>query len=140
MIELIQEQVKQVALARKRAALAKQHKEEAYRLWQEQNKELLQEENFASLALSEMEGKLREMAVQDYLQTGNKNPAPGVSIKLMTRLQYNLAEALAWATEHNLALKLDTQAFEKVAKASPLPFVQQGEIPQAFIASNLEER
>jgi len=38
-----------------------------------------------------------------------------------------------------MALKLDTKAFEKIAKADPPDFVKLTTEPQATIATNLEE-
>jgi len=56
----------------------------------------------------------------------------------MTRLNYDDREAMSWALEHKLALKLDTSAFEKIAKTSNLMFVTILEEPSATIATELK--
>ena len=80
---------------------------------------------------------LRTLALAEYDRTGNKAPGPGVGIREVTRLEYAEAEALAWAVEHTVALKLDKAAFEKIVKAAPLPFVASVTEPQATIATDL---
>lgn len=93
-----------------------------------------------SEALSMAEAHAKALAVAIYSTTGETKPADGVTIKRMTRLEYDEAEALAWAKQTGMALipeTLDRKALEKIAKASPLPFVTVTEDPSATLASDL---
>jgi hypothetical protein len=49
----------------------------------------------------------------------------------MTRLTYDPQDALAWATEHRLALALDVKTFNELALVTALPFVTYWVEPQA---------
>lgn len=89
--------------------------------------------------LNTAESALRELTITAYRETGSKSPAPGVGIREITRIEFDAKEAFLWASEHKIALKLDTSAFEKIAKASPLEFVTTSIIPQATIATDLSK-
>jgi len=80
---------------------------------------------------------VRQLAVDAYGVDGNKKPAEGVGIRVMTKLVYDEAVALGWAMDKRMALKLDAKAFEKIAKASQLEFVTEEEAPIATIAKEL---
>lgn len=75
--------------------------------------------------LESREKILKALAVMHFERTGktNKKPAPGVSIVAKTLYQYDAEEAKKWAVEHGHGgvLKLDTSAFEKVAKSALRP-------------------
>jgi len=89
------------------------------------------------------EGSLRAMALAAYERDPeNKHPAPGVWISVKTTLDYDAAEALAWARSTRMALmpeSLDAKAFEKIAKASPasFEFVTVVPVPSATLATDL---
>ena len=91
----------------------------------------------AADVLATREKQLREYGLSLYAQTGNKAPCVGVSIRSMTRLQYDAAEALKWARHHDVALSLDKGTFEKIAKVTPPEFVEFIVEPQATIATDL---
>ena len=95
------------------------------------------EEARAQLAMAET--VLRDAALQEFARTGNKAPAPGVGIRVLTKLVYDLRTAYDWALEHKVALELDVPIFEKLAKAAPPEFVQVKEEPQATIATDLDK-
>jgi len=107
--------------------------------WEKQNKEILDAVTASAVVASEAEIKLRELTLQAFAETGSKSPASGVGIRIKTILNYLSSDAMDWAMEHKLALKLDSSAFEKIAKTNNLPFVTISEEPQATIATNLEE-
>ncbi|KKN16936.1 hypothetical protein LCGC14_0970940 [marine sediment metagenome] len=107
--------------------------------WQEANKGLYDQEAEAKIQLSEAEATLREMALVAFGETGEKQVAPGIGIRVRTILNYGGKDAMDWALEHKLALKLDGSAFEKIAKTSNLSFVTITEEPQATIATELKE-
>jgi hypothetical protein len=127
------------AEARQRAADLRKQKDEAYVAWEEAHAELIAATRQAVEAVSEAEEKLRQLTLEAYQATGNKTPAPGVSIREVTRLSYDPKQALAWGFEHGLGLKLDTAAFEKLAKIQPPPFVTVEQVPQATIAQDLSK-
>ncbi len=89
-------------------------------------------------ALAAAEAALREAAVAEYVATGSKAPAPGVGIRVTKGLQYDAAQAFAWAKDTGMALVLDKKAFEKIAPAANLPFVVTIEVPSATIATDLD--
>lgn len=86
------------------------------------------------------EGILRSQTVQAYLETGEKNFA-GTGIRIITKLDYDLVQAFAWAKEHGICLKLDVATFEKIAKVTETrpAFVTVREEPQATIAADLRK-
>jgi len=108
--------------------------------WEMQNKPFLDCVGVSALELAQTEELLRLAAVDSYTATGNKAVAPGVSIRVPEKLEYDAGEAFRWASSHGVAVALDVKAFEKVAKAVErglLPFVKFSETPQAAIAVDL---
>lgn len=134
---MLEEQIKIVAEARQVKANLDEQKKELYAQWEEATKPLLEQIASQSEKVTEAENKLRYMTIEEYKTTGNKAPAVGVGIRILTKLEYEPKDALKWAMEHQVALSLDKSSFEKFAKATPLDFVQVREEPQATIATNL---
>jgi hypothetical protein len=92
------------------------------------------------LAVEAEDSAIRGLAMVAYETTGSKAPAPGVTLVVTKTLRYDDADAFAWAKQTGMALQpesLDRKAFEKIAKAAPLPFVTVEEVPAARIASDL---
>jgi hypothetical protein len=87
--------------------------------------------------VSVAETQLREATIKAYNETGNKQPVAGVGIRETTSIDYNKDEALKWAKSHDMALSLDTKAFEKIVKVSPPEFVKVTTVPQATISTDL---
>lgn len=86
------------------------------------------------------EDTVRELSVLEYQRSGTKRPSAGVEIKVSKRLEYDRAAAWAWAQETRLCVtpaQLDEAAFEKIAKATELPFVAVREEPKVTIAKDL---
>ncbi len=135
--ELI-DQIKVVAKARKDKDYSAEAVRELMVVWESRNKEILDAAETHRARLSEAEGLLRTLTIGAFEATGNKHPAPGVSIREVTKLGYDLAEALSWATEHKIALALDKKVFEGIVKQSPLDFVTSSIEIQATIATELE--
>ena len=135
----LQEQVKVVARARVQEDALTAQKKKSYEAWLEGCQELLYHLEGASSTRQEAEGRLRELTLQAYAETGNKQPAEGVGVRETTKLEYDPQVALLWATDHRIMLKLDTPAFEKYAKASPLEFVKTRGEAQATIAQDLSK-
>jgi len=92
-------------------------------------------------AVTRQEADVRALALTAYRETEDPHPAPGVSVRLYEALRYDAAEAMAWATKTGMAITpaaLDRKAFEKIAKATPLPFVTYADEPRALIAADLD--
>jgi len=138
MFEQLKEQIKIVAKARQRAQEAMEAKNTSYTDWENNNRMLLDAVANTRQVTSDAEAVLRELTLQIYAQTGSKAPMPGVGIREITKLEYDAKVAFDWAVEHVMALKLDTSAFEKIAKVSPPSFVTITTEPQATIATQLE--
>lgn len=137
-LEEVKEQINAVVEARKKARELKSQRDALLEEWNKANQELFDALTQAGAEVAEVEAKLRNLALISYEETGEKAVAPGVGIRVMSRLGYDSKEAMAWAMEHKLALKLDSSAFEKIAKTSNLPFVSITEEPQATISPQLK--
>ena len=134
----LEKQIEFVAAARRVARDKLDQKKASLAKWEEVNQDLLKDVLMAADVVSTAENQLREFTLQAYAETGNKAPAVGVGIREVTKLEYDNKEAFNWAIGHEMALKLDSRAFEKIAKASPLDFVKTYQEPQATIATNLD--
>ena len=139
MIEQLKEQIKVVVEARRKATKLKDRRNTLLEVWNKANQELFDALTQAGAEVAEVEARLRELTLQAYALTGDKAPAIGVGIREVTKLEYDTRVAFDWAVEHTMALKLDTSAFEKIAKVSPPSFVKVFSEPQATIATQLEE-
>ncbi len=137
MEQQLRDKINAVVEAREKAREANCQRVAEYNKWIEANQQLFDNETATKLTCNEAEGILREMTIQSYVETGNKAPEVGVGIRVKTCLAYEGKEAMGWAMEHKLALKLDASAFEKIAKTNNLPFVTITEEPQATIATAL---
>lgn len=137
-------QVQRVAEARRALSEVKADIAARYEAFENSIDAIAAQQVALTQALLEEETALKALAVADFQMTGNKKPAPGVSIKEVGKLRYPKADAFAWAKEKGLAIvpeSLDEKAFEKVVGALPeLPtFVTREVTPRAEIASDLEK-
>ena len=87
---------------------------------------------------------LKELAVLQYFDIGEKKPAPGVEVRIYTRLNYDEETAFSFCEQHlPAALKLDKKKFEKYVKAmeevDPVDFVEIVEDPRVFISGDFSE-
>ncbi len=142
MIDQLKAQIQTVRGLREVAAGARAARIAAFTQWQLDYAAEINNEKTATEYLLSAEKALRDMTIAVYQETGNKAPAPGVGIRETTQIRYNLKDALQWAIAHRICLKLDTAAFEKLAKtssleASDIDFVELALIPQATIAAEL---
>jgi hypothetical protein len=119
-------------LAVKRAALEKASNELQVLQWdfQAQHKDLLKRIDDLKEATKELEELVRNEALEEFVETGDKDPAPGIKFRKNVAMSYDDKKAIAWA-QNNAPdlLKLDTKEFEKRAKAlheakQALPFVE----------------
>jgi len=119
-------------LARARAGL-----EEIFR---QTHGEAIQAHETIKLHVTDLENSVRDLALRAFSQDKtNKQPAPGVGIRVTTSPDYDKAAAFGWAKTHGLALQLDTKAFNDICKSdSTRPdFVTITETPVATIATDL---
>ena len=135
----LKEQINAVVEARANANAYSEEKSRIYEEVEEKHASLFADAFNANEIRKEAETKLRELTLQAYAETSNKAPEVGVGIRVKTILGYLASEAMDWAMEHKLALKLDTSSFEKIAKTNNLPFVTITEEPQATIATELNK-
>ena len=133
----LEEKIRCVANYREKIANLKTARDSSYQQWQRDNEVLLKNLVEVAAGLEEEEKILREMALAEYAVTENKKPAPGLEIKIFQEIRYDPAAALVWAKQHDLALRLDEKAFEKIANASPLDFVEIAQIAKCQIATDL---
>lgn len=133
----LREQINTVVEAREKARELKRQRDVLLEEWNKANQVLFDTLTQAGAEVAEAEAKLRELALQSYAETGEKTVAPGIGIRVMSRLDYDTKVAMEWAMEHSLALTLDKKSFETFAKATPLEFVTISEEATATIATEL---
>lgn len=90
----------------------------------------------------EAERILCTLALVAYHETGDKQLVPGVSIREQVKLDYDPATAFQWAVESHQQLviepiRLNVEAFEKLARLFPLAFVTITKVPQVLIARDV---
>jgi hypothetical protein len=88
----------------------------------------------------ELEADLRQNAIEEFTQTGDKHPCPALDIREMTHINYDPDIALEYCKKSMQgALQLDRTKFEKAAAALGLDFVTISKVPKATIATNLNK-
>lgn len=102
--------------------------------WEEQNAELVSVYTEQLETLVRSEHDLRELVVKAFEESGEKQVAPGLSVRVNKSLKYDPNTALEWAKKHQFALALDKKAFEKIASVQPIDFVETVETVSAVIA------
>ncbi len=134
----LEEQIKVVARVRQQSQVMAAKRKALYDEFISKHTEFFADVATAASKVNETEDKLRELTLQAYAETGNKAPAPGVGIRERTVLTYDNKIAFDWAKAHKMALKLDTSAFEKIAKADTPDFVKVSTEAIATIATELK--
>jgi len=105
----------------------------------EENVELIQKIKASSDQMTIIETLLRDTAVDFYkANPESKKLDGGIGIRVNKNLVYDDKEALSWAKEHSLCLKLDASAFKKIAKTEEIDFVKIEEVVSATIPSKIE--
>jgi hypothetical protein len=115
------------------AALGALEETEAFKSWRAA-KNAKQDAEKAEAAV---DAEVRELA----LASGEKQPHPAVQIITTSVLEYQDKDAVAWCiqTQQLSLLKIDTRAFEKVARTLEIQGVIRHEKPGVRIASNLRQ-
>ena len=132
------DQIKVVAKTRGEAKVLSDKRKAMYDAFISQHTEFFADVVAAATVVSEAETILRDLTIEAFNTTGNKQPAPGVAIRETKVYTYNSKEAFKWAIEHKLALALDTKAFEGYAKQEDFDFVSTSVKVIATIAKELE--
>lgn len=106
--------------------------------------EIIDEAARTGMMLAESENSARALIVAIYQSDPQKNKqiADGAAVKVTKVYTYDAGKALAWARETKMALipeSVDRKALERIAKATPLPFVTITEEPSATLASDLSQ-
>ena len=131
------DQVRRVDVARRSLAATAAALAERRAEFEREHAALLREHKERQLQVQEQELRLRDMAVLEFSQTGDRKPAPGVSIRMATEIRYDDEAAFAWAKQSGMCLTLDAKAFDAIARHNPLPFVTREDVPTATIARDL---
>lgn len=97
-------------------------------------------ERSTKMRIAELENAIREAALKEYAENGNKRPHSAIAVRINRRLRYDVNAALEYCRKHfdaAVEVVLNTKVFEKAAPNLDLDFVQVVEEPQATIASDL---
>jgi len=113
--------------------------------WEDENAYSLAVKGDTDTEIFTLEAELKAERVEMY-DGKDKSKIRGVGIRITIAPDYETKDALLWAIEHCIALKLDTRAFEKIAKsfaetdpASGLDFVTMRSVVTATIATDLSK-
>lgn len=137
----LQAAVRDLAEARARYESITQYIKEREAAFRQTIKIELDQSDLEAEAMQKAERDVKALAEAIFRDTGDAHPAPGVTIKLFTKLRYSAQQAFAWAKQTGMALtpeSLDAKAFEKIAKATALPFVTTETDPRVTIAQDLD--
>jgi hypothetical protein len=111
---------------------------EAKAKFEANNAGLFESAKTEGVKLMEIDERVRKQALDLFEETQDKKICPGVEIKIVKELSFKPDEALAWAIDHNLAVKLDVDLFRKLALVVPMPDIAALiEGPKVFISSKL---
>lgn len=128
-----------VVVARKAEANSRAMLDKMRADWEAANAEFIGVVRKSSEERDGYEAQLRALILAEYEKTGSKKPAPGLGVRVVTKIQYDATSAFTWAMKHGLALKLDIGAFEKLARSTEMPFVTTTQEATATISPDLTE-
>lgn len=134
--------VRDLALARAVAEENADELREAKAAFDAQHRELIAKVKEWNDRVVEADRTVRVLTISAFDATQERKPCDGVEVVLTDAMDYKEEEAFGWAQTTGLALtpaRLDTKAFAKIAKATPLPFVTYRQAPSVRIASDLSE-
>lgn len=104
--------------------------------WNEVNAELLVEADEAAKKFTAVEYQIRQAALAQFAETGDKQIGHGVSIRVETKYEYEEEEAIRYSIEHKMPhmLKIDGVKFKKFASVTPLDFVKETTKPTPVVS------
>jgi hypothetical protein len=92
-----------------------------------------------AVILQQAEDELRSLVLDRFMANGDKNPLPGISIKIFKQYVYDVQEARSWAMLGAPSLLvLDTKLFEKLAPDMPGAPIAVLDNPKVMLAKDLE--
>ena len=143
---ILTQQLRTVAQLRREAAVVGQRLKAGRLAWEAEHGPDLALGTRLKGQVDEAERLARDVALAVYHQDPehDKHPAPGVTIKVGTKLTYTPEEAFAWAKAKELALvpvALDAKEFERIIKGmkEPPTFVKVDDDPAAQLATDLDK-
>ena len=89
-----------------------------------ENRELIDQLFLAKEELNEVIADVRNFALFEFAETGEKKLFGGIGIREKTVIKYDEAKALEWAKEKDMFVQLDKKSFEKAATGLSLDFVK----------------
>jgi hypothetical protein len=110
--------------------------------FQRDNIALVEAAQLSEQAVDAAETALKAVAAARLADDPTSPLCPGLKVKSFATLAYDAATAFEWAKSAKLALipeQLDKKSFEKIAKATPLPFVTYGSETRVEIVSDLDK-
>ncbi len=134
----MKEQILKLKDLREKKEQLSAQKRSAYGKYLQENGALFFDIDTVAEQIGIIEDEIKELALMEYKETGEKKLKFGVGIRILKKLEYEEAEALTWAKEHSMALSLDKRYFDKIARANKIDFVKINEIPQATIPFKIE--
>lgn len=138
MVPTLAERVARLARARVAAENWNEHLRILRAGWESEHAHDITQQRDSAAELEAANSALREAVLTAYrADPTTRKPVVGAEVVLSTKYAYDGAQALAWARESGVALKLDAKLFEKVAKDAALPFVTITQEPTVRVASDL---
>jgi len=104
----------------------------------EENKALIEDNEKTNIVISTLTTDIKAEAVEEYKNTGITKFYGGVGIQNRKSIEYDDKKAFEWAVKHNLALSLNKPAFNRIAKAGNLDFVEEVETTIATFPPELK--
>jgi ribosomal protein S25 len=127
MINEIGEQLREYVEKESTLRLLKETLQEKKKQFEEQNKEIIERIKEIDERTEYIKSIAKEEAIKEFQATGNKKLSYGLGIRVGVEIYYPEEQAFNWAKEHKLCLKLDTKAFENLAKTQEIEFVEKKE-------------
>jgi hypothetical protein len=131
--------LKKLCVDRGEAKVATKKRQEAEAKFKAANIALWDKEDLLKIAVANGEKTIRAEALEYYGINGNKKVLPGVNVADGTARLYDPADALQWAIEHKMCLKLDDAAFDLLCQdTKTMPKNAAGEpiaveVPKPFV-------
>ena len=97
------------------------------RVFDDENRSLTEKIESYFQIMEADKNKLKEAAIKDFEETGEKKLLGGIGIRVGTSINYDDNLAFSWAKEHSLCLQLDRKEFEKLAKTQDINGVTKEE-------------
>ena len=133
-IEIMQRRAVEIADLRDELARAKEEYADLMVEFELETSELRQRILDADLAIDHARTELEHAALEEYNRTGSKKLVNGIGIRENSKIEYDEKEALKWAIEHKLALKLDATKFKTYAP--DLEFVTVSKVPAVTLPTD----